>query len=531
MIGIMPPGRFPARAASAALLALWASSASAQYPAYPAWSFRANTTTSGNQLTPDIASDAAGRFVVVWTSNDGSGSGIYGQRFDQRARPLGAEFRVNVVTAAAQVSPSVAAAARGGFTVVWQSDGVDGDQSGIAGRRFDAGGIPRAGEFVVNAFTTGVQSAPGVAANPAGRVVAVWESAGQDGSGAGIFARRFDAGGNATGAEFVVNTYTTGDQVRPSVAMDASGNFVVAWRSDVQDAGAPEIVARRFAADGTPLGGELRVNGTAGVAPGDAAIAPAADGAFVVVWPDTVATLPRIAGRAFDPAGVPRGPEFLIHSFTTTGSFSTTVAADATGSFVVTWDDRYGPDPGYGVRARRFEADGVPRGAEFRVNGATTADQRAPTVASDPAGNFVVAWTSNHVDLVTEDVFGQTFGGMFPSGMRVDLTARATSDGNTVFEPGETVDINPSWRTESWWGSTGSFRARLTAVTGPVGAAYTYTSNVFGYGVVGGPPGELYGCIQCPFVGVTDPPTRPLTHWDAVATEAIENADQGQRKL
>ncbi len=39
--------------------------------------FRVNTTTLGNQLSPAVASDAKGNYVVVWQSSDGSGDGIY----------------------------------------------------------------------------------------------------------------------------------------------------------------------------------------------------------------------------------------------------------------------------------------------------------------------------------------------------------------------------------------------------------------------------------------------------------------------
>ncbi|MGL4462065.1 MAG: hypothetical protein ACRC1K_07920, partial [Planctomycetia bacterium] len=35
------------------------------------------------------------------------------------------------------------------------------------------------------------------------------------------------------GVEFQVNTFTTNNQSQPSVAMDADGDFVVAWQSDV----------------------------------------------------------------------------------------------------------------------------------------------------------------------------------------------------------------------------------------------------------------------------------------------------------
>ncbi len=39
------------------------------------------------------------------------------------------------------------------------------------------------------------------------------------------------------GPEFQVNTYTTGDQESPDVAMDGAGNFIVVWQSYGQDGG------------------------------------------------------------------------------------------------------------------------------------------------------------------------------------------------------------------------------------------------------------------------------------------------------
>jgi hypothetical protein len=62
----------------------------------------------------------------------------------------------------------------------------------------------------------------------------VWQSAGSSGTdtdGTSIQGQRYDAGGNPVGGEFQVNSYTTGGQFMPSVAMDAEGNFIVTWNS------------------------------------------------------------------------------------------------------------------------------------------------------------------------------------------------------------------------------------------------------------------------------------------------------------
>src|SRR5688500_15253514 len=59
--------------------------------------FRANTYTAGDQSGGAVATDAAGNSVVVWGSalQDGSGTGVYAQRFDAAGAPVGGEFRVN----------------------------------------------------------------------------------------------------------------------------------------------------------------------------------------------------------------------------------------------------------------------------------------------------------------------------------------------------------------------------------------------------------------------------------------------------
>ena len=51
----------------------------------------------------------------------------------------------------------------------------------------------------------------------------------------GIYAQRYDANGAASGAEFQVNTYTTSNQIFPSIAALSDGGFVVIWTSYGQD--------------------------------------------------------------------------------------------------------------------------------------------------------------------------------------------------------------------------------------------------------------------------------------------------------
>lgn len=59
----------------------------------------------------------------------------------------------------------------------------------------------------------------------------VWDSLSQDGDYAGVFGQRYDSAGVPAGSEFLANTYTSSDQIRPAVAVADNGDFVVVWDS------------------------------------------------------------------------------------------------------------------------------------------------------------------------------------------------------------------------------------------------------------------------------------------------------------
>ena len=134
----------------------------------------------------------------------------------------------------------------GDFVVTWQSSGQDGSNYGIYGQRYNAAGVAQGSEFQVNTYTTNRQFFPSVAMDSDGDFVVTWESRDQDGSIYGIYGRRYNAAGIAQGIEFQVNTYTTGIQGYPSVAMDSDGDFVVSWRSYDQDGSLSGIYGQRY---------------------------------------------------------------------------------------------------------------------------------------------------------------------------------------------------------------------------------------------------------------------------------------------
>src|SRR5688572_26822802 len=121
-------------------------------------------------------------------------------------------------------------------------------------RRALLSAMPQGPEFRVNTFTTANQINSAAAMDNGGNFVVVWQSAGQDGAGEGIFGQRYSAAGVPQGGEFRVNQFTTGNQLTPAVAMDDDGDFVIAWNSVNQQGTAGEIWARRFDPSGGPKG-------------------------------------------------------------------------------------------------------------------------------------------------------------------------------------------------------------------------------------------------------------------------------------
>src|SRR5262249_26389723 len=104
-----------------------------------------NRTTTATPYGAAVACDADGDYVVVWQGNQEAGQGynVYAQRFNSAGGRQGPEFRVNTYTASDQSFPSVAMDAAGDFVVTWTSVDQDGWGYGVYARRYSASGAPR----------------------------------------------------------------------------------------------------------------------------------------------------------------------------------------------------------------------------------------------------------------------------------------------------------------------------------------------------------------------------------------------------
>ncbi|MBD1809821.1 tandem-95 repeat protein [Microcoleus sp. FACHB-SPT15] len=380
--------------------------------------FRVNTYTSSEQRTftetpQSVAMDADGDFVVTWSSNgqDGSGWGVYVQRYNATGQALGNEFRVNTITSNSQQFSTVAMDADGDFVVTWSSNGQDGSGWGVYAQRYNAVGEAIGDQFRVNSYTSGSQEFSTVAMDADGDFVVTWSSSGQDGSGWGVYAQRYNAAGEALGNEFRVNSYTSGSQIYSKVAMDADGDFVVIWNSAAQDGSSYGVYAQRYSAAGEALGGEFKVNTYTSNTQRFSSIAMDADGDFVVTWSSSGQDGSGwgVYAQRYSAAGEALGQEFRVNSYTSGSQLYSTVAMDADGDFVITWSSNAQDGSGYGVYAQRYNAAGEAIGDEFQVNTYTNNSQRFSNVAMDADGDFIVNWTSPGQDGSSYGVYAQLY--------------------------------------------------------------------------------------------------------------------------
>ena len=373
--------------------------------------FRANFTTASIQTSSAVAAAANGDFVIAWqrSGQDGSGYSIYAQRYNAIGQPQGGEFLVNTFTATNQLDPSIAMDANGDFVITWRSDSHDGSGFGIFAQRYNASGVPQGAEFRANTFTTGSQIDPEISMDAAGDFVIVWASSGQDASHYGVYAQRYNALGDAQGAEFRVNTFTTNEQSEPAVAMDADGDFVVAWESFGQDAaGSFGIFAQRYSAAGTRQGAEFPVNNHTANHQRNCAIAMDAEGDFVVTWESLqqIGAGYNLYVRRFAAAGMPLTPEFLANANLTNNARRPSIAIDSDGDFVIAWEATADNT----IYANLFNATGESISVEFRVNTFTPGQHTLAAAAIDADGDFVISWTSPQQDGSSSGVYAQRYG-------------------------------------------------------------------------------------------------------------------------
>jgi len=257
--------------------------------------------------------------------------------------------------------------------------------------------------FRISSALAGHQSQSAVAAGSQGNVIVAWTDAasrpllepGPDGSGSGVFARRYDAAGSPLGGEFRVNSFTPGDQHSPAVAVAASGQFLVVWVSDLWVSGTLQTIwGRRYDAAGTPLGDDFLL-GTAGDVETTLSLAMRPDGVALVAWRSSHDSgPPEVTGRFLDADGALGGTLSVGNVSDGFLRFAPQVAFEASGAAVVAWSEI--PDDECRCTTteyvQRFADDGTALEDPIAIAAGLDALVTGPPAVASGGGKTLVVW-------------------------------------------------------------------------------------------------------------------------------------------
>lgn len=374
---------------------------------------------AGDQTAPQVAVNATGGYLV-WQDNSINTNGlrIRAQRLNsgltQSQSPVLVSSVGNSAVAGDQEKPQVALLNGGGAVIVWQG-GRFGFQK-IYARFFAANGSFLTSDILVNTYTNSFQISPGVATLVDGSVVVVWSSDGQDGDLQGIFGQRFSATGAKLGGEFQINQYAAKNQRTPAVTALANGNFAVAWVSELQrSTSSVDIYARIFNASGDAIGNAFAVNPSSTNICANPAVAGSPQGGFAVAWsqkdgtvltagsvsgvqiPATTASKSTkswdVIGRLFNGNGTAATAPIGLNTQTYGDQFAPKISAFGN-NYLAVWISLGQDQSSEGVFGQFLANNGALEGVEFRVNTTTVSRQIHPTIAADGLNRFLVLWSS-----------------------------------------------------------------------------------------------------------------------------------------
>ena len=350
--------------------------------------------TRGSHQSVAVASNSD--YVVVWTEveNTGDLSDVYAQQFNADGSEKNPAFKVNSTSTNEQQWASVASDASGRFVVTWVSQNQDGDGQGIYLKRFDASGneIDTNDILVNSGRTSGNQTAPSVAVNSQGEMVITWQS--DDATNAGIFAKTFDmssaAFGDTVPSGLIIVSFGSG-MTNPSVDINSEGKFVIAWQNN------NEPYVQRFNATGTQRGSKIDINPLSPFIEKYPVVAIQESGDFLVAYRSDITLLEGVWVRHYNDDGSSVNGLFATKVSSDISHTAPSIAKDLEGNFIIVYEGA-GDGDGQGIFARKYDSSHNVLGPAFQINETTSGDQQMASIAMLDLDTYVVVWSGNGAD-------------------------------------------------------------------------------------------------------------------------------------
>ncbi|MBI4723279.1 MAG: hypothetical protein HY769_09870, partial [Candidatus Stahlbacteria bacterium] len=371
---------------------------------------------TSNQQEQEIAMNTSGKFVIAWEDERGSKPCIFVQQYQSNGNPVGINFQINATNRIAN-SPSVDIDSAGNFVVVWTSP----TDKHIYARKYSRNGIPQTTELQVDIGPNADRLLPSVAMDWDGNFVVVWQDYRNDSKCCNIFGQRYNNEGIPIDSNFKIDQFMGESNEEPYIDMDADGDFIVVWHKGTVGMPMFDIYGQRFNSSGDTVGVNFQISDDPITS--DQQMSPSVaihdEGNFVVVWQDSrnhTSEIYDIYAQVYDALGVARGMNFKVN--TDTGNTTHTIASVAlhslTKSFIVAWTDYRETNPQ--IIAQECDSLGTLRGEDFQINNPGTHLSNYHLSSSRSLGvneiQVAIAWTDNR-RLKGRDIYAKLIGEVF----------------------------------------------------------------------------------------------------------------------
>jgi hypothetical protein len=251
---------------------------------------------------------------------------------------------------------------------VWASESPDGPTSTILAQVLDPAGNPLGDPIVVSPDGETFGKLPTVAQDASGNFLVAWQTEFPDGTMDTISSRWLDANGNPLGDAFEMASATDGQQADPAITADGLGNVMVTWTAYAIDGSSSGIYLLDVLDGGLPTDSPMAVSDPSQAATASQ-VQASAQGSFVVAWNgnDTVSGIPGVYFQRFNPHRQRVGQLRRVGHTATERRRLIKLAVDPQGSFRVRWESRSQSGAFLGIFEQAFGADGNEDGGESQI--------------------------------------------------------------------------------------------------------------------------------------------------------------------
>lgn len=364
-----------------------------------------------HQMSPAVCANNQGEFIVVWVEWDPEGeepwSRVAARRYSSPGVPQGGGFRISLEDTISQKDwPQVVMDANGNFVVAWASFLGESADADVFGQRYNHLNQPQGSNFEVNDDQPVFLPALSMTMTNSGDFLLAWSDDRIDNQfeqfrDMDIYCQRYNASGQPQGGNVKLNSENPDHlQSEPSISVDNTGSFVLAWTDWRNENWSTNhstdifglIYNKPYTLSQLP---NYRVNKDE-IAPWHTQNSPSVTGygskQILTAWADSreggwdiyvARNFPFYAGSA----------EYKVNEDVSPGNWEPSIAADSLGGFVVVWTDARNGYPKFDIYAQRYNQWDEAQGGNFRVNEEPFwVHQELASVDMSAGGDFVVVW-------------------------------------------------------------------------------------------------------------------------------------------